>query len=242
MVKDYDRQIRQLYKREGGVTLDASIASQARILMNKLGEKWAALFRKRSGEIVDKMISQVDRASTASLNASLKELSGGLTIKTPDMPADLKERVTAAIAGNVNLITSIPAQYHDKVAGTVLRSIEQGGEGAHDIYKMAMRNITEQGISVHKRAAFIARQETSKVSTILQSERMRSVGVTKFIWRHGKSGAEPRQEHIDMDGNVYSIDDPPVIMPDGTRGLPGDAFNCRCWMQPVIEFGGGEQQ
>ena len=53
-------------------TMDASIASQARILMNSLGKKWSERFSKAGNGIVDRMINGIDRTNAG----CLKELSG----------------------------------------------------------------------------------------------------------------------------------------------------------------------
>lgn len=235
MLRDYEREVRELYKREGGVTLDASLASQARILMNWLGEKWSKKFIQESRVLSDRMVEQTDLASKATLASSLKELSGGITIATPKLTAQLKEKLTAALAENVALIKSIPVEFHQKIEGVIFRSVQQGGEGAHDIYKAAMREITETGISVHKRAKLIAELETSKVNAMFQTERLKAGGVTHFRWRHSGGGAEPRQDHVDMDGEIYEIDSPPIIdRRTGQRGMPGTIWNCRCFAEPVI--------
>lgn len=93
------------------------------------------------------------------------------------------------------------------------------------------------GIS-KKRAALIARDQTSKATTAINKTRMAGLGVKKFKWLHSYGGKEPRPLHKDvLNGNIYSMEDPPVIDErTGERGLPGQLINCRCRMVPVIEF------
>jgi len=109
---------------------DVSMASQLRMRLNKLKDKWSKIFTDRAPAMVSSMINRVDQAEQKSLNASLKQLSGGLTIKTDIMPADLTEALTAATNENVSLIKSIQQQYHTQVEGFVMRSIQPGGRGA----------------------------------------------------------------------------------------------------------------
>lgn len=238
MVRDYIKRIKRLYRVEGGVTLDSNMGSQGRILMNLVGREWAALFDRAADGLVEKVMVDVDKFAGNNLDESLRKLTGGLTIKTPDMPGELSDKVKAHIAENVSLIKSIPRQYHQKVEGVVLRSVSTGGKGAEDIYKAAMREITAQGINVHKRAELIARTETAKISATVQNERMQSVGIEEFIWRHSGGGAEPRKLHQDYHGQVFRMDDPPIIDErTGQRGMPGTIWNCGCYAEPVLRFG-----
>jgi hypothetical protein len=73
----------------------------------------------------------------------------------------------------------------------------------------------------------IARDQVRKVTTAINVERAKSAGITKFRWRHSGGGSEPRQDHVDMDGMIFSYDDPPVIDErTGERGYPGQLINC----------------
>lgn len=250
MAKEYEREIAKLYRRISGAALDGAIAtmddnmgSESRILMNWLGEKWATRFRRASRDLVDRLVRQTDRAAGAQLGESLRELSGLTSIRVPKLPGALSERLTAATAENVALIRSIPEQYHYKVAGTLLRSIQDAGwTDTEGVYQTALKEIRQAGISTHKRASLIARLETAKLTSMIQTERMKSVGVRRFTWRHSGGGAEPRQLHKEYDGQVFDLDNPPIVDErTGERGLPGTTFNCRCFMVPVLEFEGGEE-
>lgn len=231
MRADYQREILKLWRQSDmDVTVDANIGSQMRILFSYLGEKWSKRFAARAKEITDRMIRSVDRHSKAALNESLKKISGGLTIKVPDMPGTMQEALKATIAENVSLITSISSQYQERVEGIVYRSIQQGGRGAADIYD----DLIKVGGMSERRAHNIATDQTRKATTAFNAERAKSVGIKKGIWRHSSGSAEPRKMHLELDGQEFDLDKPPVIDPDGTRGLPGYLPNCRCFWTPVI--------
>lgn len=242
MRKDYEKEVGKVLSPGARAGVDVSLASRSRIVLNELARKWSAEFNKILDALTDKMILQVNRTSKAQLGQSLRELSGGLTVKTPELPKGLEDKVKAAIAENTRLIKSIPASYHDKVSGTVMRSIQEGGAGAREIYSMAMKNITKEGINIQKRASLIARTETAKLSTMMQTERLKSVGVTKVRWHHSHGGAEPRELHQRYDGQIFDLDDPPIIDErTGARGWGGMLPNCRCYIVPVVEFAEGEE-
>lgn len=234
MRKEYEREIARLYRDFDAITMDASIASQARILMSALGDKWAKLFTRHSRDITARMIGQVDNDAKKRLGSSLEKLSGGLQIDVPDMPGDLLDKITAATAENVALIKSIPDEYHGRIEGTVLRSITSGQGGSKTLFD----DIRHIGVVTDKRAKLIAVDQTRKVTSALNVERMKSTGVRQWKWVHSSGGAEPRPLHLRLNGQIFSYDDPPPVIDErtGERGYPGQLINCRCVLVPVISF------
>lgn len=237
-----ERELRKLYGQLGaqdapGWGMDGpSLASQARILTNALSAKFQAAFARRARGLADQLARNVEGASKTSLHASLKELSGGISLKTSVVTPRLREAVKASIAENVGLIKSIPQEYFLKIQGSVMRNIT-AGNGTAGI----LDTIEHIGAVTSRRAALIARDQTSKATTAVNSARMSALGIRKFEWLHSGGGKEPRKLHEDLSGRVFSLDDPPVIDDKtGERGLPGQLINCRCRMVPVIDFGNAE--
>lgn len=233
MTRDYEREVNALWKELPPVTMDASLASQSRIALNKLKTRFAKLFRDKAPSITDKMLGGVDKASAASLKMSLKDLSGGVTLKTDTMPAALVESMTAATAENVALIKSVGTQYHERIEGAVMRSIQQGGEGRKTILD-EMKNIG--GMSL-RRAKIIADDQTRKATTANNSIRAQELGIKKFRWQHSGGGVEKRESHVRASGKIFEYADPPKLGDKGEPVLPGVAINCRCVAIPVIEWG-----
>lgn len=211
---------------------DESISSQARILTNKLMEKFDEMFARSASSIAESMVNASDAASSASVHASLQQLSGGLSLPTSAITAPMKEVLKASIAENVQLIKSIPQQYFTQVQGAVMRSITTGN-GMKDLVPFLEK---QDGIT-KRRARMIANDQTRKVYNQLSKSRMENVGLKKFKWLHTAGSNEPRKRHIELSGQIFSFDDLPVIDDNGERGIPGQAINCRCRMVPVIEFG-----
>lgn len=225
--------MRKLEGQFSGDAADASLASQARILTNALRAKFQAAFNRQAQTLADRFARETEAASRGSLHASLKELSGGISLKTSVLPPSVRDAVKAGITENVNLIRSIPEQYFQKLQGSVMRNIQRG-DGTAGI----LRTVEHLGVVTESRAALIARDQTSKATTALNAARMRSLNVRKFEWLHSGGGKEPRKLHEEMSGNAYDLDDPPVIDDKtGERGLPGQLINCRCRMVPVVDYG-----
>lgn len=218
---------------DASVAMDVSLASQARILTNALRAKFQAAFNRQAQSLADRFARDTEAASRGSLHASLKELSGGISLKTSVLPPPVREAVKAGIAENVNLIRSIPEQYFQRLQGSVMRNIQRG-DGTAGI----LRTVKALGLVTESRAALIARDQTSKATTALNAARMRALNVRKFEWLHSGGGKEPRKLHEDLSGQVFDLDDPPVIDDKtGERGLPGQLINCRCRMVPVVDYG-----
>jgi SPP1 gp7 family putative phage head morphogenesis protein len=61
--------------------------------------------------------------------------------------------------------------------------------------------------------------------------RHKAAGFTKYQWT--TSGDERvREEHVDLDGNIYRYDEPT----DEQDGLqPGQPINCRCLAEPIFD-------
>jgi SPP1 gp7 family putative phage head morphogenesis protein len=231
-IREYTKIIKLMQSENIG--MDASPASQARIMANQLLLKFASLFKRKAQKMAERMVMQTASASKSSLHQSLKELSGGLSIKTDIFNGKLKEILKATVVENVNLITSIPEQYLTNIQGVVMRSI-QSGTGVNEIKQ---RLLEYEGQTLRK-ARNTALDQTRKAYNGVNKARMESIGIKKFEWIHSGGGQTPRVHHQEMDGKIYSFDDLPVIDPrTGERGIPGQAINCRCVMRPLVEFKG----
>lgn len=233
MTKAYMRDMESLWRELGPeITQDASLASQARMALSRLQKRFEKLFRERAPVITDRMLGGVDKASAAGLAGSLKELSGGITLKTDVMPAALRESLKAAAIENVALIKSVATQYHDRIEGAVMRSIQQGGE----VRKTVMDELREIGGMSERRARTIANDQVRKQTTAMNLERSKALGIKKARWLHSSAGVDKRQSHVAFNGKIFDLDNPPAIGDKGERVLPGQAINCRCTWVPVVEW------
>lgn len=236
MYREYRAELVKTFDDTPAIVMDASIANKASVALNALKRRFARLFRERAPVIVEHMLKGVDKASTDTLNTSLKELSGGITLKTDKMPAALKQVVQSAIKENVALIKSIGEKYHTQIEGAVMRSLQPGGRGLADVREFLDKY---EGIT-DRRRDLIAMNQVRRVSAAIQVEKAKSAGVKEFVWRHSRGGAHPREIHERLDGKVFTLDNLPVIDKDGTRGLPGSLPNCKCFFVPQLSWGDDE--
>lgn len=219
-------------------TMDASFANMAGRLLKKLADKFTGLFTGRAGGLAKAVASGVNISSAQQIGTSLKEISKGVTLKTDVISGPIADALQASIKQNVGLIKSIPTKYFQQIEGEVFRSI-QIGRGMADLQPY----LEKLGQSTKKRAALIARDQTSKATTAINRARFQRLGIKKFEWLHSAGVHEPRPLHIHtvaeggLNGGIFDIDNPPVIDErTGERGLPGQLINCSCRMIPVISF------
>lgn len=225
MTAQVKRDIIKLFRTDAAAShfgQDATIASQSRMMIAALNNKFTALFAKKAKPLAEGMVKKADKASTPALHSSLQKLTGGMSLKTSVTNSNLTEIYKATVAENVGLIKSIASEYLQKVEGAVMRSITTGN-GLQDLIP-ALEQYEGQ---THRRAKNIALDQTRKAYNSINRGRMEAIGVKKFMWHHSGGGAHPREDHVEMDGNIYSFDDLPVIdQRTGERGIPGQAPNC----------------
>lgn len=211
---------------------DASVAEQAREIMTVLRTKFDEIFSLAAPPLATTVATEASQSSATSLEGSLKQLSGGLTIDTHILTGEMKDILTATIAENVSLIKSISSEYFTQIQGAVMRSITTGN-GLADLvpFLQSHENITL------RRARIIARDQTRKAFSNMNFARMRQIGIQEYEWLHSAGGQKPRRLHQRMSGNIYRVDKPPIIdEKTGQRGKPGDLINCRCRAVPIIRF------
>lgn len=235
MVKGTIKEIEALYKTPNSkdyFAMDASITSQSTILMNKLYKKFNAMFGESASLFAYDMVTSANKQSMATLSESLKQITGGLTVNTKIMSADLHETMKASIRQNVSYITSIPDEFLTKVEGAVMRSITSG-QGMADL-KPQLKSL---GDISERKAKNLALDQTRKAYNSINIDRMKKVGVKKWEWIHSAGGMNPREDHIDLNGKTFTFTEPPIInKKTGQRGFPAEEPNCGCTLAPIIEF------
>lgn len=243
MEREVRREVEALYSAFAGDSvawaMDASIASQARILSNGMRDKFAALFAKIALPTAQAMTQQVDKDSSKKLGISLKEMSGQLTLKTDVLNDSLRDVLVSTVVENVGLIKRIPEKYLDNVTGAVMRSI-QTGNGLADLTPQ----LDQYGVTVRNWAKNVALDQTRKAYNGINRGRMEALGVTEFEWVHSGGSNHPRAYHRDvLNGKIFSFDDLPHLDGPGLgeRGIPGQAPYCRCTMRPIFRFDNDEK-
>lgn len=224
-------------KAEPEIVGDSALADM-RTKMKYLAKYWNKKYNEKAAEMANWFATEVQKHTTRNLQNQMKKA------KLAELGFDLKfsyhsrkERAVfnSIVEQNVNLIKSIASEHLTKVQGVVLRGIETG----HDLEQVTSN--LEEGFGVtERRAAMIARDQTAKASNNLSRRRLLDYGVTKGKWMHTASGKTYRDSHVDMDGEIYDLEDGCYDPDYGAKVQPGELVNCHCVCIPVIDFGGDE--
>ncbi len=219
------------------IAFDESISSQARIALNELLEKYGDKFSRRAKTLARDLVNRTNRYSNNQVNRAIKDMlsdkAKDFTLSLSVTSAEKKEIFKALIFENVSLIKSIPNDYFKQITGAVARSIENG-EGI----RWLARQLRKTGYSTERRAQLIAQDQTRKAYSCINLRNFQEAGIRKFRWLHSGGSANPREYHKNvLSGNVYDINDPPIIDKNtGERGFPGQLPYCRCVMCAVLSF------
>ncbi len=126
----------------------------------------------------------------------------------------------------------------DKVS-RVRRVLFEAGSSTR-VEDIAARLQEETGIT-DRHAALIARDQVLKLNGAITAKRHADAGITTYIWRTSRDG-RVREGHRELEGTRQDPKNPPVVFvpPPGSRqkerqANPGQDFQCRCTMEPVIE-------
>lgn len=196
-------------------------------------------YRAVASGIVDKWKASVDEKTRAEMNRSIRIASGiDLTYLLDSAP--VKEALAAGVFEATQLIKTIPSQYLGRVAKAVTDNFagRQLSEG-----RSLLQEIMHVGGVSKRRAKLIARDQTSKLTGTLNQVRQQSIGIEEYVWRTSQDervvgdpaglypkGSRAHRDHFHRNGKRFRWDDPP------DDGHPGQAIQCRCHAQPVIDI------
>lgn len=136
-----------------------------------------------------------------------------------------------------NYTDSIKFNIKDKLPEEVIKMREVVGQMAIDGESRVtiQRYIENNFIKDQKKAKFLARNESSIATTEYLKAKYQEEGSEEFKWI-ANLDERVRDEHKKLNGTVYRYDNPPIIDErTGTRGMPGEFYNCRCTFVPIFK-------
>lgn len=84
------------------------------------------------------------------------------------------------------------------------------------------------------KAKFLARQETSLCTTAQKVILYKEQGLEDFKWK-AVQDSKTRRQHKEWHNHIFKIDKPPYDDIENEALLPGQAYNCRCTMSPILD-------
>jgi|WetSurMetagenome_2_1015567.scaffolds.fasta_scaffold00813_16 SPP1 gp7 family putative phage head morphogenesis protein len=230
MARSYAWFLRAQYRADPPVLAqDASPAAALLRALNGLFRRWEKNFEEAAPKLADWFAQSTWRRTDAALKKILRD--GGYSVKFQITPA-MRDVMDATVAENVGLIKSIPAEFHTKVEGMVMRSVTAG----RDLQSLT-RDLQKTFGITRRRAEFIAHDQNSKATTSLRRAREISIGITEGVWLHSHAGKVPRPTHLKNNGKTFNLEtgwhdpDPKV----DANIMPGELPRCRCTWRPVVK-------
>lgn len=206
---------------------DSTPAKQLRMALNKLARRWKKNFDDAAADLARYFAKAAANRSDAQMRSILRR--GGWTVKFK-MTAPMRDVMSATIAENVGLIRSIPQEFHKNVEGLVMRGVTAG----RDLQVISDGLRKQLGVT-RRRAEFIARDQTNKMTASFTRVRYTELGIKEAIWLHSGGGKKPRPTHVKNSGKRYDVStgwwDPAVK----EYIYPGFLPNCRCVARPVVK-------
>ena len=137
---------------------------------------------------------------------------------------------------NISLIQSLPLDAAKRTYKILTEGYVSGAR-----FENLVDKIQRIGQISSNRATLIARTETSKISTALTQARSKVLGLDWYVWRTSQD-VRVRDSHYLMSRVIVNWNEPPA--PEHLKGInsklghyhAGNAPNCRCYAQPVIDI------
>lgn len=144
-------------------------------------------------------------------------------INLAENPGLGQDQITKFRQANIDLITTLG---EDQISD--LRDILESTDNLRIESKADL--IAERLDIGERHAAFIARDQTAKLSAAITQTRQTQAGISQYEW-NTSGDARVRESHEALDGTIQSWDDPPSES-DGNH--PGEDYQCRCVAIPVL--------
>lgn len=172
--------------------------------------KEAEGLRYLATQIAEESTDGTDRQLSRLFNVPLATAAGG------------QDKVDRWIVENAALIKSLSGG----AIGEVEKMVAAAASGGQPTLDLLADIKGRFGVSYSK-ASLIARDQTAKLGSRISQSQMQRYGVSSYQW--STSGdSRVRQEHADLDGRIFQWSDPPIADKAGTRGHPGEVWQCRC--------------
>ena len=243
MAKDVDKTLAPLFESKQAEKLvfsatDESVSSSIKSAISKLRRKWNKVFLDHANTFTDKLVKQSNSSVVTGLNKTLKDAGVNQTIKVNSMSQRARDVVSAASAESVNKIKTISGVYMDSANSALNYSVTQSSATLSDLKGFFDASLKDQYRTYKNKAKNLALDQTRNVFNSIATERMRDVGMTRYIWRHAGGSQNPREYHKNvLNGQEFDINDPPVIdKKTGKKGNAGDIYGCGCYKELIVDF------
>lgn len=208
--------------------VDAMPMSRLLQLLGQVTRRWQKAFNQASTLYAKAFTKDVAGRTDTAMKEALR--ASGMSIKFKPTKA-MRDVARVTVKANAQLIRSIPQQYLGKVEGSILRSVQSGGD-----LKALTDDLTQNfGVARH-RAILIARHQNAAATAAMHKVRQLELGIIKAVWAHSGGGHEPRPSHVKAgrDKVVYDVRKGWFDPHEQKYIQPGELINCGCYSRSII--------
>lgn len=184
---------------------------------------------------VDEELKQLDlfeayETSIDKMERDYKKIASKITIP-PKLTEEQKRIITEQWTNNLKLyIQDFTQEEILKLRSKVEKNVFAGKRASN-----LVKEIQKEYNTTNAKARFLARQETSLLTSKFRESRFKDIGVSRYKWR-GAMDARERPDHKKLEGKIFSFDNPPVVdTKTGRRANAGEDFGCRCVAIPIVD-------
>lgn len=210
----YERRLRDLTTDSEGDHPESTLAETAARIAALAITIRAGL--RRWGELVERHQRQ---KWVTTIRASITIEVGGMV-----RAADVSPAIEAAVARNVELVSSVSAEARERIAAEVIDGYKNRRPA-----RAVAKALAESLDITRRRALNIASDQSSKLGAELNIERARQAGLTHYQWMSSHK-AHARPEHAARDGEIFAYGTP-------AGDEPGMAIHCGCCARSVLGDG-----
>jgi SPP1 gp7 family putative phage head morphogenesis protein len=190
-------------------------------LLDSLSDAWFAEWPNERLRRLAEVFA--DRTSDFQREQLAKQMMATLGIDVARYEPWLRPQIATFTGENVALIKSVATDFFGDLEKRLVAGLRTGQRWEE------LADLVEERYGVtESRAKLIARDQVGKLYGDLNRTRQTQLGVSRYVWRTLKDN-RVRDEHAALEGKTFSWDDPPE------DGHPGEAINCRCFADPVLD-------
>lgn len=202
--------------------INDAYAAQLEMIFDRMRQMYVGI-NTNARIVASEFVGNTDTVNRNRFYKSIEDAIG-IDLGAAIQNEDLADILVSSTRENVALIRSIPEEYFKKIETIVFTETTQGSSASSMI-----KQIQKLNNSTHNRAKLIARDQTSKINSVITQQRSQNLGIEEYIWRTAGDD-RVRDSHYRNNGKVFRWDDPPK-----DTGHPGRDIQCRCVAQPIIK-------
>ncbi len=228
VIAETQRALAEVFRRSHQAILERLVPQLPEVVLEReQAWKLARDIAKEKGIPLSEAKRLTEKTFEATQNFNLRDVARSIGVKVPEFSAPIGDRWRKE---HVEKITNLSEESRDRIVG-YLRDVGERGTRV-EVFRKKLEDA--EGIGF-RRARLIARDQVLTLNAKLTEDRHKRAGITQYKWLAASDGST-RENHAELDGKVFSYDDPPLGGGTGPDdyGHPGEGIGCRCQAIPVI--------